>query len=74
MTNPEVIQALIAIVQSALTQLGIPAVFVLAWFFERRAHQRTTEAYIRDMRALNKRLSDSDHSNHALRKQNGKSE
>ena len=50
MDSPEAIQALIAIMQSALTQLGIPAVFVLAWYWERRAHQETIRAYTRDLR------------------------
>ena len=50
MDSPEAIQALIGIVQAALTQLGIPAVFVLAWFWERRAHQETIRAYTRDLR------------------------
>jgi len=50
MDSPEAIQALIAVVQSALTQLGIPAVFVLAWFWERRAHQETIRQYTRDLR------------------------
>lgn len=50
MENPEAIQALISIVQGALTQLGIPAVFVLAWWYERRAHQETIKQYMRDLR------------------------
>ena len=50
MDSPEAIQALIGVVQAALTQLGIPAVFVLAWFWERRAHQETIRAYTRDLR------------------------
>jgi len=50
MDSPEAIQALISIVQSALTQLGIPAVFVLAWFYERREHARTLARYHRDLR------------------------
>lgn len=48
--SPEAVQALVAIVQSALTQLGIPAVFVLAWWWERRAHQETIRCYTRDLR------------------------
>jgi hypothetical protein len=50
MENTEAVQALISIVQGALTQLGIPAVFVLAWWYERRAHQETVRAYTRDLR------------------------
>lgn len=50
MENQESIQALISIIQGALTQLGIPAVFVLAWWYERREHQKTILAYTRDLR------------------------
>jgi site-specific recombinase XerD len=43
-------QALLSVITAALTQLGIPAVFVAAWWWERRAHQETLKSYARDLR------------------------
>jgi hypothetical protein len=42
--------ALLAVLVSTLSQIGIPGVFVYAWWFERRAHEATTKAYQRDLR------------------------
>lgn len=50
--NPDTAAALLSVFVSALTQVGIPAVFIVAWWQERQAHQSTTDNYIRDLRAI----------------------
>lgn len=44
--------ALLAVFVAALTQIGIPAVFIVAWWQERQAHQRTIQAYLVDLRDI----------------------
>lgn len=50
MTGAEDANAFIAVVVAALTQLGIPAVFVYAWYNEWKAHRETTRQHTRDLR------------------------
>lgn len=42
--------AVVNVLVLALTQLGIPSVFVFSWYWERRAHQDTMKNYTRDLR------------------------
>lgn len=50
MDNPETVNAFLAVIVAALTQLGIPAVFVYAWFLERRRNEELIKNYLRDLR------------------------
>lgn len=48
--EPEAAGAVVNVLGLALTQLGIPSVFVFAWYWERRAHDQTIKNYTRDLR------------------------
>jgi len=50
MDNPEVATAFLNVVVASLTQLGIPAVFLFAWFQERKRNDDLVKNYIRDLR------------------------
>lgn len=48
--DPDATNAFLAVIVAALTQLGIPAVFVFAWYQEWKAHRETVKAHTRDLR------------------------
>lgn len=48
--TPEEMTILLAITENVLTRLGIPAVFLVAWWRERAAHDQTQKRYERDLR------------------------
>lgn len=48
--TPDEANVFIGVIAGALTQLGIPAVFVWAWWQERTAHLDTIRAHTRDLR------------------------
>lgn len=48
--TPDETNAFLTVIVAALTQLGIPAVFVFAWFNEWKAHRETIKAHTRDLR------------------------
>lgn len=50
MENPEVASAFLNVIVAALTQLGIPAVFLFAWFQERKRNEDIMKNYVRDLR------------------------
>ena len=52
MTDADTAAAVVAVFVSALTQIGIPGVFLVAWWQERRAHAKTLENYLTDMREV----------------------
>lgn len=52
MESTETAAALITVLVSALTQIGIPAVFIVAWWQERASHQKTIAAYLVDLRQM----------------------
>lgn len=46
--------AITTLVVDILTRIGLPAIFVMAWFWERRAHSQTVQEYLRDLRRVSK--------------------
>ena len=50
MENPETVQALLSVVMAALTQLGIPAVFLIAWYMTWKTYTRQVSDHLRDLR------------------------
>lgn len=60
MNDADTASALITVFVSALTQIGIPGVFIFAWWQERAAHAKTTIAYIEDLREINRQKAISD--------------
>lgn len=48
--TPDETVVIIGIVENILTRLGIPAVFLVAWWRERQSHDATQKRYERDLR------------------------
>ena len=50
MESAETAQALLTVTITALTQLGIPAVFLIAWYMTWKTYTRQVNDHLRDLR------------------------